>query len=219
MTTVEREDAGTAARQVLSVTLMNGDRLEADLGDDAEASRAELASVHKRLATESFVRLGEYTIVRSEDVRCIQLHSDDDSQHGIIDMVKEKLGGGHGMTSYETEQNERTTEEYGRRGTGTRVSPRRHQRSEGPGFADQFLGYGRRPYTETKPFFLTSEFLAFVFLVAGVLIASAVTDSLDAPRAWLIAGIVTAAYIVSRGLAKAGTRDPNPTLRDWDWER
>ena len=217
MNTVEREDVGVATRQVLSVTLMNGDELEADFGEDADAARAELASVHSRLGSESFVRLGEYTIVRSEDVRCVQLHEDDDSQHGIIDMVKEKLGGGHGMTSYDTEQSERTTGmRYGHPGAGAR-SQRRED--EGPGFADQFLGYGRRPFTETKPFFLTSEFLAFVVLTAGVLIAAAVADNLDAPRAWLIAGIVTAAYIVSRGVAKAGTRDPNPRMRGWDWER
>jgi len=214
MATVEREDVGASTRQVLSVTLMNGDELEAELGDDAESARAELASVHTRLGSESFVRIGEYTIVRSDDVRCVQLHEDDGSQHGLIDTVKEKLGGGNRMTSYETEQNTRTTERFPRTGMG--AGAQGHQGE--PGFADQFLGYGRRPFSETKPFFMTSEFLAFLFAVAGVLIASAVTDNLDAPRAWLIAGIVTSAYIVSRGLAKAGTRDPNPS-RDWSWER
>ena len=217
MNAAEREDAGTVTRQVLSVTLMNGDELEADFGEDADAARAELAAVHSRMGSESFVRLGEYTIVRSEDVRCVQLHEDDDSQHGLIDMVKERLGGGHGMTSHDTEHNDRTTEMRYGRPAGARAQ--RRQQDEGPGFADQFLGYGRRPFTETKPFFLTSEFLAFVFLTAGVLIAAAVSDNLDAPRAWLIAGFVTAAYIVSRGIAKAGTRDPNPRMREWDWER
>ena len=212
METVEREDVGT--RHVLSITLTSGDELEAELGQDAEAARAELASVHSRLGSESFVRLGEHTIVRSDEVRCVQLQEDDGSQQGLIGMVKDKLGGGHGMTSYDTEQGQRTTQmRTGRQGQ------RGREQEGGPGFADQFLGYGRRPFTETKPFFLTSEFLAFVFLVAGVLIASAVTDNLDAPRAWLIAGIVTAAYIVSRGIAKAGTRDPNPRFREWDWER
>ena len=69
---------------------------------------------------------------------------------------------------------------------------------------------GRRGYgwDETKPFFMTSEFLALVAGVAGVLIAAAMTDSLDARRAWLYVTILAAAYMVSRGLAKAGSRDP-----------
>jgi hypothetical protein len=37
------------------------------------------------------------------------------------------------------------------------------------------------------------------------LIAAAVADNFDAPRAWVIVGFVAAAYIVSRGLAKAGS--------------
>ena len=50
--------------------------------------------------------------------------------------------------------------------------------------------------------------------VIGVtLIAAAVADNFDAPRAWLIVGIVATGYIVSRGLAKAGNahRDADAT--------
>jgi hypothetical protein len=43
-----------------------------------------------------------------------------------------------------------------------------------------------------------------VVVVGLTLIAAAVADNLDAPRAWLIVGIVATGYIVSRGLAKAG---------------
>jgi hypothetical protein len=48
------------------------------------------------------------------------------------------------------------------------------------------------------------------------LIAAGVADNLEAPRAWLIVGIVATGYIVSRGLAKAGNahRDANST-RDY----
>jgi hypothetical protein len=40
-----------------------------------------------------------------------------------------------------------------------------------------------------------------------------VADNFDAPRAWLIVGIVATGYIVSRGLAKAGSahRDADAT--------
>lgn len=55
-------------------------------------------------------------------------------------------------------------------------------------------------------------------MVAGILIAAAMNDNFDAPRAWLYAAVVGAAYIVSRGLAKSGTRDPKPD-RTAGWSR
>ena len=70
----------------------------------------------------------------------------------------------------------------------------------------------RRLSTETKAAFKTTEFVAFLAVVAGILIAAAVTkttpghhDVLTATRAWLYVSIVTVGYMVSRGLAKAGT--------------
>jgi hypothetical protein len=43
-------------------------------------------------------------------------------------------------------------------------------------------------------------------VIAAILIASAVSDSLDDVRAWTLVAGVAAAYIISRGLAKAGSR-------------
>jgi hypothetical protein len=75
--------------------------------------------------------------------------------------------------------------------------------------------------TETKHAFKTTEFWAMVALVAGILIASWVIDdggngatgggagdAFTANRAWLYVAIVGSAYLVSRGLAKAGSREP-----------
>jgi uncharacterized membrane protein AbrB (regulator of aidB expression) len=59
-------------------------------------------------------------------------------------------------------------------------------------------------HDETKWAPLTTEFWAMVGLIAAILIAAAVSDALDAPRAWMYVTIVGAAYIVSRGIAKAG---------------
>jgi hypothetical protein len=64
---------------------------------------------------------------------------------------------------------------------------------------------------ETKEFFKTSEFIVWGLTVLGILIAAAaVTEGnghdFAASRAWLYVAIVSAAYIVSRGVAKAGTR-------------
>jgi hypothetical protein len=61
---------------------------------------------------------------------------------------------------------------------------------------------GRRFETKWAP--LTTEFWAMIGVIAVTLIAAAVADNFDAPRAWLIVGIVATGYIVSRGLAKAG---------------
>jgi hypothetical protein len=71
----------------------------------------------------------------------------------------------------------------------------------------------RRLTTETKAAFKTTEFAAFVAVLAGILIAGAVVDSSDAGgygarQVWLYATILTVGYMVSRGLAKSGSRDP-----------
>ena len=74
----------------------------------------------------------------------------------------------------------------------------------------------QRLSTETKHSSKTSELFAFVAVVLGILIAAAVikggdtggTDEFIARDAWLYVSIVTAGYLVSRGLAKSGSRDP-----------
>jgi hypothetical protein len=76
--------------------------------------------------------------------------------------------------------------------------------------ATPWVGYGRRPWAETKPFFLTSEFLTFAGVLAALAIALGVNSLVDGFRGWLLITILASAYIVSRGIAKAGARDPNP---------
>jgi len=71
----------------------------------------------------------------------------------------------------------------------------------------------RRLSTETKAAFKTTEFFAFVAVLVGVLIAAAVIDESDAGgfgarQAWLYVTVLTVGYMVSRGLAKSGSRDP-----------
>ena len=71
----------------------------------------------------------------------------------------------------------------------------------------------RRLVTETKASFKTTEFFAFLAVLAGILIAAAVVDQNDAgglgaKQAWLYATILTVGYMVSRGLAKSGSSDP-----------
>ena len=71
----------------------------------------------------------------------------------------------------------------------------------------------RRLVTETKASFKTSEFMAFVAVLIGILIAAGVVDESNnggfgAKQAWLYVTILTVGYMVSRGLAKAGTSQP-----------
>jgi hypothetical protein len=71
----------------------------------------------------------------------------------------------------------------------------------------------RRLSTETKSAFKTTELIAFLVAVAGVLIATAIVDSADAGglgarQGWTLVTALTIGYLVSRGLAKAGSRDP-----------
>jgi hypothetical protein len=64
----------------------------------------------------------------------------------------------------------------------------------------------RRTQDETKISFLTTEFWAMVAVNAAILIAAAVSDSLGDVRAWTLVAAVTIGYMISRGLAKSGTK-------------
>ena len=73
----------------------------------------------------------------------------------------------------------------------------------------------RRLATETKAAFKTTEFYAYVAVLVGVLIAGLVTksgsghdDRFLANDVWLYATVLTVGYMISRGLAKAGSRQP-----------
>ena len=66
-----------------------------------------------------------------------------------------------------------------------------------------------RVSTETKSSYKTTELIAYVAAVVGVLVASAVVDVSDfgAQEAWFFVTLLTIGYMVSRGLAKSGSRD------------
>jgi hypothetical protein len=65
----------------------------------------------------------------------------------------------------------------------------------------------RADYTsETKPFYLTSEFLVFVLYLMGLGISATTDSTIDSRFFWIMATIATAAYILSRGIAKAASR-------------
>ena len=63
-----------------------------------------------------------------------------------------------------------------------------------------------RTQDETKNAFKTTEFFAMVGVIGAILIASAVSDSLGDVRAWTLVAVVAIGYMISRGLAKSGTK-------------
>jgi hypothetical protein len=75
------------------------------------------------------------------------------------------------------------------------------------------INHARRLTTETKSSYKTTEMIAYVVVLLGILIAGLVIkggadDEFQASRVWLYATILTGAYMISRGLAKSGSREP-----------
>ena len=67
-----------------------------------------------------------------------------------------------------------------------------------------------RTFTETKAFFKTSEFIVWLVATAAVLVVTHMdgSDSLTSWHGWLLVTVLSAAYMLSRGIAKAGSREP-----------
>jgi len=74
----------------------------------------------------------------------------------------------------------------------------------------------RRTFTETKAFYKTSEFIVWLVSVAGVLVVTYIDDpaSLSNWHGWLLISILSAAYMLGRGIAKSGSREPYRVSED-----
>jgi hypothetical protein len=69
--------------------------------------------------------------------------------------------------------------------------------------------------TEAKAAYRSTEFYIYLAAVAAVLIASQLIDTshghndyFRGDKAWLYVVLLTVGYLISRGLAKAGSREP-----------
>lgn len=60
--------------------------------------------------------------------------------------------------------------------------------------------------SETKPFYLTSEFLVFALYLMGLGIAAGTDSTIDARFFWIWATVAVVGYMLSRGIAKSATR-------------
>jgi hypothetical protein len=81
--------------------------------------------------------------------------------------------------------------------------------------------HARRVSTETKASFKTTEFIAYLVAVVAVIVMSAQVgtnsghgDYFRADKAMLYIVILTVGYMVSRGIAKSGSRDYYDDDRD-----
>ena len=73
----------------------------------------------------------------------------------------------------------------------------------------------QRLTTETKAFFKTSEWWTYLAIVIAILIAGnsvegeeGGSDFFAADKVWLYITLLTIGYMLSRGIAKSGVRDP-----------
>ena len=192
------------ARHVLLVKLETGDELKigAGAGADAESARALLASFYRELAAHEFVLLDEDTVVRSNQIAFMQVRPSEPAGTGIVHAVGAPAKGGRAVGTYGSEP-----------GATVRVSgARREERNYGPA-PQPLFDPPRQRGSETKPFFLTSEFLVTAGVIAALAIAMA-TDALSEERCWFLITILAAAYVVSRGIAKAGSRSHADDPRD-----
>jgi len=73
-----------------------------------------------------------------------------------------------------------------------------------------------RVVRETKPSFMTTEFWAMLAGIVAIVVVYNASDepSLNLFRASLLATVLAVGYIISRGIAKAGSRDES-----WDGDR
>jgi hypothetical protein len=83
------------------------------------------------------------------------------------------------------------------------------------GITDTGVARNRSRGDETKPSFKTTELVVYVLAVLGVLIASYMvgdranndgSDIFAADKAWWYITLLTIGYLISRGLAKSGSR-------------
>ena len=109
-----------------------------------------------------------------------------------------------------------TSGPYEATGTSSTTSPATtspETGTSGPTRAVTYRNDDRRVARETKPSFKTTELIVYVLSVIGVLIASLVIDvnedgqGFSAYQGWFLVTLLTVGYLISRGLAKAGSRD------------
>jgi hypothetical protein len=90
-------------------------------------------------------------------------------------------------------------------------------RTTGTATSNDRRPFARRVSTETKAAYKTTEFIAYMVVFAGILLASFLVktgqdgervDYFRADKAWWYITLLTIGYMIARGLAKSGSREP-----------
>jgi hypothetical protein len=68
--------------------------------------------------------------------------------------------------------------------------------------------------TETRPSARTSELIVLVVSSLAIIIAAYLDDAFNVEHGWTLVAILASAYLLSRGIAKAGSREPYRVERD-----
>ena len=125
------------------------------------------------------------------------------------------------MSQYERETRPMNRDDY----EGQAEESYGRQGYYGPGYG-YGAGWGRRGGmrgatmpVETKPFFLTSEFWAALALIVALAVATGASDELDDRLFWTLATIITSVYVLSRGIAKSGTKSGSWDPREEGMQR
>ena len=77
-----------------------------------------------------------------------------------------------------------------------------------PRLATRERDAGLERSTETKASTRSSEFYVYLIAAVAILIAGLVVDGFNATETWMFFTFLSIGYMISRGLAKAGSRDP-----------
>jgi hypothetical protein len=128
-------------------------------------------------------------------------------------LVEDRLG--HCQIGQVGDVIERGGKNMATRGRGS-PDPRTAQVAQA-GWRTRWAAPPQTSYTsETKPFFLTSEFLVFVLFLMGLGIGASTSEGVDARLFWILTTVATSFYMLSRGIAKAASRsrayDPREDL-------
>ena len=99
------------------------------------------------------------------------------------------------------------------RDTAITRDPAQGTQLPGRGYAPQD-GYRPSMWAETRPSFLTSEFVFTILTVIGIAITAATAKDIDSRLSTMLIAGVVAAYVVSRGIAKSGSRSNANDPRD-----
>ena len=66
----------------------------------------------------------------------------------------------------------------------------------------------RQKSTETKSAYKSTELIVYLAAAAAILIAGLIVDGFNATETWRYFTYLSIGYMISRGLAKAGSREP-----------